>query len=130
MGTFSDTPALTASATIAPWRFVKISGVNQGAAATATTDIVIGATDGSTLSFDSTNHATSGDPITLQGGDVLLIQASATITAGDRVGPTTGGKAVTISTKANQVCNFVALETAGAAEQVIRILRVNANTSS
>jgi hypothetical protein len=130
MGAFSDTPALNSTGTILPFRFVKLSGVNTGAAATATTDILLGVTDGSTKAFDSANHAVSGDPITLQGGDVLLVSASAAITAGDRVGPTTAGQAITIATKASQICNFVALETAGAADQVIRIFRTSCQTSS
>jgi hypothetical protein len=130
MGSFSDTPALVASGNISPYRFVKISGVNQGAASTADTDIVVGVTDASTKAFDSTLHAASGDPITLQGGDVILVQASASITAGDKVGPTTGGKAVTISSATNKIVSFVALETAGAADQIIRILRVNGALSA
>jgi hypothetical protein len=123
MGSFSDTPALVATGTIAPFRFVKLSAENSGAVATATTDIIIGITDGSTNAFNSADHCVDKGPITLQGGDVVLVEASAAITYGDRIGPTTAGKAITISSTSAKLINFVALETASGAGVIIRAFR-------
>ena len=97
MGSYSSTPALQATGTILPYTFVGIgSGDNTGAAATAATTPVLGVSDGSTLQFDSANHATTGLPITLQGGDVVLIAvaASTAIAVGDRLQATTSGYAI------------------------------------
>ena len=97
MGSYSSTPALQATGTILPYTFVGIgSADNTGAAATAATTPVLGVSDGSTLQFDSANHATTGLPITLQGGDVILIAiaASTAIAVGDRLQATTNGYAI------------------------------------
>lgn len=122
MGAFSDTPVLLATGTILPYRFVKLSGENKGAvcAAGTGTNIVVGVTDGSTKAFNNGNHCESGDPITLQGGDVVLIEASDAITYGVRVVPTTDGKGVACATTATFMVGYVALETAAAAGAIIR----------
>ena len=101
MGSFSSTPTLQATGTILPYTFVGIgSADNTGAAATANTTAVLGVSDGSTLQFDSANHATTGLPITLQGGDVVLIAiaASTAITRGNRLEATTSGYATAANT--------------------------------
>lgn len=129
MGAFSDTPVLIATGTILPYRFVKISAENSGTVSTTTTELVIGVTDGSTKAFNNGNHCESGDPITLQGGDVVLVEASAAIAFGERVGPTTAGKAVKISTTVSQICNYVALESGGAG-LILRVMKCNSALSA
>jgi len=129
MGAFSDTPVLLATGTILPFRFVKLSGENQGAVSAATTDITVGITDASTKAFNSGNHCESGDPITLQGGDVVLIELGGTVAYGERVGPTTAGKGAKIATTAAQICNYVALES-GTTGLIIRLLKCNSALSA
>ena len=128
MGSFSNTPTLQATGTILPYTFVGIgSADNTGAAATAATTPVLGVSDGSTLQFDSANHATTGLPITLQGGEVVLIAiaASTAISRGDRLEATTGGyaiKAVVTGGTTLRYQGYVALEavTSQASNVVIR----------
>lgn len=121
MSSFSDTPSLVAGGTIAPYRFVKVSGRNTGAAIAAVTDIAVGVADGSTRKFDSTDHAIAGDPINLQGGNVVLIEAAAAITAGAVVAPSGNGRAqVAVST---QFPYGIALEPAAAAGEIIRVYK-------
>jgi len=86
-----------------------------GAPATAVTDYVVGVTDGSTRRFDATVHAASAtsDPISLQPSNCVQIEAGAAIaTAGIGLIPTTGGKAITVTT--TNMALFVSLEPAAA----------------
>jgi hypothetical protein len=121
MSSYSDTPSLVAGGTVAPYRFVKVTGRNTGAAIAAVTDIAVGVTDGSTKSFSSTNHAETGDPLNLQGGSVVVVEAAAPITAGDRVAPSANGRAQTLA--ATQFPYGIALEPAGSAGEIIRIYK-------
>jgi len=121
MSSFSDTPSLVAGGTIAPYRFVKVSARNTGAAIAAITDIAVGVTDGSTRKFDSTDHAISGDPINLQGGSVVLIEAAAAITAGAVIAPSANGRAQ--AAVATQFPYGIALEPAAAAGEIIRVYK-------
>jgi hypothetical protein len=121
MSSYSDTPSLVAGGTVAPYRFVKVSGRNTGAAIAAVTDIAVGVTDGSTKSFSSANHAETGDPLNLQGGSVVIVEAAAPITAGDRVAPSANGRAQTLA--ASQFPYGIALEPAGGAGEIIRIYK-------
>jgi hypothetical protein len=121
MSSYSDTPSLVAGGTVAPYRFVKVSGRNTGAAIAAVTDIAVGVTDGSTKSFSSANHAELGDPLNLQGGNVVVVEAAAAITAGDRVAPSANGRAQTAV--ATQFPYGIALEPAGGAGEIIRIFK-------
>ena len=129
MGSFSDTPSLVASGTVAPYTAVKISGRNTGDQATAITDFVVGVTDGSTRKFDSSNHAESGDVISLQGGAVVLVKANGNATniaAGDLLKVTTGGvfiKATAAAAFGTGRSFYVALEPAAADGLIIRALR-------
>lgn len=123
MSAFSDIPSLVAGGTVAPYRFVRVSARNTGVVATAGTDFIVGVTDASTKSFDSADHATTGDPLNLQGGNVVLVQSSAAISAGDRVTATTAGKAVTTTTAGNKAYG-IALEPAGGADEIIRVFRL------
>jgi hypothetical protein len=108
-------PNLIAATDINPYRICKMSTTNfAGAPATATTDYVVGVTDGSTRRFDATVHAASAtaDPISLQPSNCVQIEAGAAIaTAGIGLMPTTGGKAITV-TGSTVVPMFVSLEAA------------------
>lgn len=107
-------PNLIASTDINPYRICKASTTNFGGApATAVTDYVVGVTDGSTRRFDATVHAASAtaDPISLQPSNCVQIEAGAAIaTAGVGLIPTTGGKAITVTS--GNMPMFVSLEAA------------------
>jgi hypothetical protein len=125
MSSFSDTPSLVASGDTTAYRFVKVSGRNSGVTCTAITDIAVGIADGSSKSFPAvgvTNlHAAAGDPINLQGGNVVLVEAAEAITAGARVAPSLNGRAqVAVTT---QFPYGVALEPAAGAGEIIRIYK-------
>lgn len=131
MGSFSDTPALLAKGTIAPFTFVKADSSNDdsGLQATAVTDTILGVTDGSTNGPTSANHAVTGDPITLQGGDVVLIKCNATpgtINPGTMLEAASDGtcKAATVTAgPQRRFHGYAALQT-GAAGVVIRARKV------
>ena len=113
-------PNLVAATDINPFRICKMSTTNfAGAPATAVTDYVVGVTDGSTRRFDATLHAASAtaDPISLQPSNCVQIEAGAAIaSAGIGLIPTTGGKAITVTS--GNMPMFVSLE-AAAADQTI-----------
>ena len=119
-------PNLVAGGTILPYRVVKMDTTAfQGVASTAVGDFVVGVSDGSTRRFDSANHADTGDPISLQPSNCVQLTASASITAGQGVIPTTAGKVVAVSGSGN-VAHFVALEGAGADGQIFWAYRLPA----
>jgi hypothetical protein len=121
MSSYSDTPSLVASGNCNPYRFVKVSGRNTGITCSAVTDIAVGVADGSTKAFNSSNHAESGDPINLQGGNIVLVEASEAITAGARVAPSANGRAqIAVAT---QFAYGIALEPAAASGEIIRIFK-------
>lgn len=109
-------PNLVAGGTINPYRIVKMDTTAfQGIAATAAGDYVVGVTDGSTRRFDSSAHATSGDPISLQPANCVQIEAGGTITAGAALKPSTAGVAIATTTSGD-VALFVALEAAASGQ--------------
>ena len=117
-------PNLIAGSAILPYRVVKMDTTAfQGVASTAAGDFVVGVSDGSTRRFDSANHAETGDPISLQPSNCVQLTASASITAGQGVIPTTAGKVVAVSGSGN-VAHFVALEGAGADGQIFWAYRL------
>jgi hypothetical protein len=133
MGSFSDTPSLVAGGTILPYRAVKVSARNTGVVAAANTDFIVGVTDGSTRKFDSSNHCESGDTISLQGGDVVLVHATGNtvnIAAGDLLLATSAGSFVkgnaATTTFAASRAWFVALEPAAADGVIIRAMKLGA----
>jgi hypothetical protein len=121
MSSYSDTPSLVASGNCNPYRFVKVSGRNTGITCSAITDIAVGVADGSTKAFNSSLHAEDKDPISLQGGSVVLVEAAAGITAGARVAPSANGRAQ--AAVATQYPFGIALETAGGAGEIIRVFK-------
>ena len=127
MGSFSDTPALIAGGTIAPFRFVKVSTAadDTGLQAAEATTTILGVSDGSTNGPTSANHAASGEPITLQGGDVVLVQCSGNITRGALVESDANGKAQTATTTTGaRFHGYVALQS-GADGLIIRVQKVS-----
>lgn len=126
MGSFSDTPALIAGGTIAPFRFVKASTAadDTGLQAAEITTPILGVSDGSTNGPTSGNHATTGEPITLQGGDVVLVEAGGNITRGAMVQSDADGKAVTATTTSGlNYQGYVALQSASSGV-IMRIQRI------
>lgn len=127
MGSFSDTPALIAGGDIYPYRFVKVSTAadDTGLQAAEATTTVLGIADNSTKSATSSLHAASGDPITLQGGDVVLVECSGNITRGALVESDADGKAQTATTTTGaRFHRYVALQS-GAAGRIIRVQKVS-----
>lgn len=105
-------PNLVAGGNINPYRIVKMDTTAfTGVASTAAADYVVGVTDGSTKRFDSSVHAASGDPISLQPSNCVQIEAGGNITAGLGLIASTGGVAITAAGSGN-VPLFVALEAA------------------
>lgn len=91
------TPQLRATGDVNPYRFVEMSGDNQGAQAGAAAVDVVGVSDGDSKAFDSDLHAQSGDPIRLQAGKVVFIEtAAAGVAAGGRVNSDANGRAVAV----------------------------------
>lgn len=136
MGSFSDTPALIAGGTVYAYRFIKVDATgptantddNTGVQVDSAIDNVVGVTDGSTRRFDTNDgtHALDGEPITLQGGDVVLVECGGAVARGSRVQADSNGKAitavVTTGSAAFRYQGYVALE-AGAAGRIIRIVK-------
>jgi hypothetical protein len=131
MGSFSDTPQLIASGTIAPYRFVAVTATagvtndNRGFQASADTNAIAGVSDASTLAFDSANHATAGLPISLQGGAVIQIQVGTAVTHGDLLETDANGKcqAATTTAGTRRYHGYVALQN-GAADEIIEAMRI------
>jgi hypothetical protein len=131
MGSYSDTPQLIAGGTIAPYRFVKVSKVsgvtndNRGLQAAEDSTTILGVADASTLQFDSANHATSGLPISLQGGAVVLVQVGTAVTHGDLLESDGSGKCqtATTTTGTTRYHGYVALQN-GAADEIIQAMRI------
>jgi hypothetical protein len=121
MGSLSDTPSLVAGGDIYPCRGVKLSASadNTGLQATAVTEPIVGVTADSTRRFDDTKHAVSGEPISLQGGQVVIVEAAGNITRGALVEFDTDGKIITLTTTTG-VAYFAlqALESASAGAKV------------
>lgn len=129
MGSFSDTPALIAGNTIRPFRFVaaSTSAENTGVEVTVATadEVIVGVSDGSTNGPTSGNHAVTGEPISLQGGDVVLVQCSGNITRGALVESDANGKAQTATTTTGaRFHGYVALQS-GADGLIIRVQKVS-----
>ena len=125
MSSFSDTPSLVAvTADVPPYRFVKVTARNAGTVVSAVTDIAVGVSDGSTKAFNSAVNAAyaTSDPINLQNGDIILVEAAAAISAGARIAPSTNGRAQTAVT--TQYPFGIALEPAGAAGEIIRVYKM------
>lgn len=135
MGSFSDTPALIAGGTVYAYRFIKVDATgptvstddNTGVQVDSAADNVIGVSDGSTRRFDTTDgtHALDNEPITLQGGDVVLVECGGAVARGSRVQADSNGKAITAVVTAGAVFRYqgyVALE-AGASGRIIRIVK-------
>lgn len=124
MSAYSDTPSLVASGDCTAYRFVRVSNRNQGITCDAITNIAVGVADGSTKAFNNALHAAAGDPISLQGGNVVLVEAAAAISAGARVAPSANGRAQTAV--ATQFPFGIALENAGGAGEIIRVYKMHA----
>jgi hypothetical protein len=132
MGSFSDTPALIAGGTIRPYRFVAASSTADDTGievSVATADeVIVGVSDGSTNGPTSDNHAVVGDPISLQGGDVVLVQCGTANlpTRGELVQANNDGTArVAVQTAGpkRRYQGYVALQN-GVSGAIIRIQKV------
>ena len=113
-----DTPNVRAGGTIRPHRAVKPSTTEDNTVLECdASEAAIGVTTGSTLGFDSDNHAVDGDPVHLQPGRVLLIEAAAAITRGATLTTDADGKAETRN--ATEISIGKALQSAGGAGEII-----------
>lgn len=124
MSDMGFTPNFIAAGTIAPFRFIEIatSAAFTCTQANAGSDNILGVTDGSVKLFSSSDHATSGDPVTLQPSNTVQVEAGAAIsTIGTLLTADSSGRAV--GGASTNVCYYMALETAGAAGDIIRAFR-------
>ena len=125
MADFGFVPQLTASGTIAPNRFVTVSGPYQGAQVSAITQIAVGVTDQSTRAFDNTaDHAISGDEISLQPSRLVQVYSAAAITAGVAVAPSANGRCQ--QAVATQFPFGIAVTSAAAGDELIWVYQTNA----
>jgi len=116
MSSYADTPAVIAGGNISPFRVVKASTAADNTvlqASAVTEQSIVGVTDGSLSAFNGTYHAVAGDPVSLQGGKVVIIEAGAAITRGARLEVDSNGKVITETTTTGNACfAFIALESA------------------
>lgn len=107
-----------AGADVLPFRFIDITGQNTGGYATAAGPAV-GVSQGNSRSFDDANHALVGEPIALQPGKIVQVEAGAAITAGVAIEVGATGLAQPWVTTGVKVA--FALEAAADANEVIRV---------
>lgn len=75
-----------------------------------------GVCGGNNLDFTSDNHATDGDQVSIQVGNIVYVQTGAAVTAGDPLKSDADGKAITGGGNSN----LVALEDSSGDGQIIR----------
>ncbi len=123
MGSFSNFPNLVAGGNISPNRLITLStsADNTGVSASGNTVVIIGVTDSSTKAFDSTLHAESGDPISLQPGMVCEVEAGGVLTAGQLVTANASGKAVSLPPNGYAQTGWITLQAASGDGAIIRI---------
>jgi len=115
------TPALRAIEDILPFRLVKIADRGEcDYADTTSSSVVVGITDGSNRRFDDANHASSGEPVRLQPGNVLQVEVGAAVTVPATLTVSASGLAVE-GTPGSVVIFGHALEDATAGNQIIKI---------
>lgn len=116
-------PNLVAGGDIRPYRAVAPTGSADNACGESNANnISMGVAGGDTKAFDSANHAESGDPVSLQPGNVVLIECGGTVTRGNGLKTDADGKAVEAagSGATNQNHIGIALES-GSAGAIIRM---------
>ena len=121
-----------ASANISPSRFVKISGEHTVAAAGDNEEIIGVAQEGSNKApladYVSTVYAAEKDQqlSVYSVGEICLVEAGGTISAGQLLKSDSQGRAVAIATSGTTIQNYgaIALQAATAAGQKIRVLVV------
>lgn len=79
--------SLDAVSAVATHRFLKVNANGKAEYATAASDPIVGVSYTETIGADQ--------PVSIVGDGLVMVEASAAITAGAFVGPTTDGKAVT-----------------------------------
>ena len=117
-------PNLVANGDIRPYRAVAPTGSADNACGEANANnICFGIVGGDTKAFDSANHAESGDQVSLQPGNVVLIElGSGGATRGNSLKTDADGKGVEVagSGATNQNHIGIALES-GAAGAIVRM---------
>lgn len=120
MSTGYNSPSLTASGAVEPFRCISVSGENTGAEAAADA-YCVGVSGGGTSRFDDAD-TNIGDPIELQETGVKRIAANAAISAGARVSAANGGTVVTAPTAgAGKFAVGVAITAAADAGDIILV---------
>ncbi len=114
------TPALRADEDVLPFRLIMLNDRGEGRETSAATSVVCGVSDGSNRRFDDTNHASSGEPIRLQPGTIVQVEAGEAISAPGLVRPSANGLAMNVDTATDVVCGR-AIEDAADANEIIRI---------
>jgi len=116
-------PNLVAVGTIRPYRAVAPTGSADNACGESNANnLSLGVVSGDTRSFDSANHAEADDQVSLQTGNVLLIECGGSVTRGNSLKTDADGKAVEVATSGAtlQYHMGVALES-GASGAIIRM---------
>ena len=117
------TPNLVAVETIRPYRAVAQTGSADNACGESNANnLSMGVTSGDTRAHDSANHAEADDQVSLQTGNILLIECGGSVTRGNGLKTDADGKAVEAATSGAtlQYHLGVALES-GASGAIIRM---------
>ena len=118
------TPNLVAVGTILPYRVVAPTGsADNACGAAAANNISMGVTSGDTKAHDSANHAEADDQVSLQTGNVLLVECGGTVTRGNGQMTMSAGKIQdATATGATNIYHVgIALET-GTSGTIVRML--------
>lgn len=136
MSSTARAPGFIAGETILPYAALKVSTAADRTVlnATAQTDVIIGFADGSIRDpvADTTNHATAGETVRMQEGDVQLCQvkASATVTRGNFVAGDTAGKVTTPAGSSGAASVNWLATVSGTDTELIEVVRVAGGTKT
>lgn len=120
-------PSLEAGGDVRPYRCVTVDNGtdtpadNTGWEALLSANVIVGIADGTTYRYDSTVNAPAGVGIRMQSSNVMLGQSGAQIVAGQELMSDTEGRVIARAGTTSFGVG-VALEAAGAADEIIRIL--------
>ena len=102
IGQFS--PQLRADEDVLPFRLVMMNDSGEGRETSGATSVVIGVSQGSNRRFDDDNHAIIGEPINLQPGTYVRVEAGEAISVPSLIRPSAQGLAMVVDTETDIVC--------------------------
>lgn len=125
-----NTPNLIAGGDVLPFRFVQLSGSNTGTVLADAAGPAAGVSEKFPKRHNEDEHAETGDPLSLQAGDVVQVECGEAIGAGDLVKAGTAGRAFEWDDDTTEWIHGQAMQAGAAAGAIIWIQRFNASPSS